>query len=342
MASGWLIASRADVRIRVAGREVVPSSLQLEEGIFGPAWATRPSLIFVGGSGRNLVISNPPGTASPVGHFRPSVAGKWESLMMDGVAVTYDDGDGSGEISDATNVIASAAPGSFTTAPVGTFTLTTYGEDAYNGGDPGVIETDWEGGGPIPGARIEVSGGSLTIQEFSATAVDAYVGDDDPDFEISIAGDGSATLTDAAGVIVERAAGGSLFDPTGIYQATGFGEVNYNDGDPFTVMVSRKVASPIEGYVFLKVTESAPGVPSSVEGPTFAAALPSSAGSVFYVPIAYSPGDGTIDQFQEGQIQWAGGGGGETLPLVTISSADFLALDPPDDDTIYDVYDAIP
>lgn len=333
MAAGWLVAARANVRIRVAGRAVVPASLNLEEGVFGASWASRPSLAFVGGSGRNIVIPNPPGTAAPVGHFRPTVAGRWESLLQNGVTLTYDAGTGDAVISDATNDIATGS--GFTTAPVGAFTLTAYGEDEYNGGDPGTLETDWEGGGPIPGARIEVSGGTLTIQDFSATAVDAYVGDDDSDFEIEIAGDGSATIRDASDIIAERATGGSLFDPTGIYQATSYGETTFNSGEAFTVMVTRQVANPVEGYVYLKVTESAPGVPSTVEGPFFAPTKPDDSDPIFYVPVCWSDGAGGIEPFVEGPIQWGGGGG--SVPIVQIGLADFIALDPPDSATLYAV-----
>lgn len=332
MADGWLIAARAGVRIPVTGRKVVAAVTVKDPDSIGPAWKNRPALNFVGGSGRNIFILNPPGTASPVGHFRPTVAGTWESLMMAGVSLVYNDGTGDAVISDDTNDIAIGS--GFTTAPVGTFTLTTYGEDEYNGGDPGVLETDWEGGGPIPGARIEVSGGTLTVQTFSATAVDAYVGDDDADFEFAIAGDGSATMFDPTNVIAERAAGGSLYDPAGVYQATPYGEATFNGGEPFTVQVTRQVASPLEGYVYLKVTESAPGVPSTVEGPFFAPTKPDDADPIFYVPVGWSNGQGRIEPFVEGPIQWAGGGGAS---IIQLGLADYAALSPPVSGQLYAV-----
>lgn len=59
---------------------------------------------------------------------------------------------------------------------------------------------------------------------------------------------------------------------------------------------------PRAGFVYLKVTESA-GVLTTVEGPFFKTTLPTSAGSVYYVPLAHC--DGTVvKQYHTGALIW--------------------------------------
>lgn len=340
MSSGWLIAIRAGVQLQVG----TSGATTLGTGTFGDTWTPQPGSIFVGGSGRNLVIADVDGSDLPGGFLRPGVDGEWSGVLQPDLKVIWDEGDGSGVITDGTNNVATAPAASFTFAPVGTFTATTYGEDEYNGGDPFTVTTDWEGGAPIPGATLEATTSLIDPDTLTATTTQAYDADTLIGWTLTIAGDGSAVISDGTDDVAERPAGDLLSDPTGVYASTTYGAANYGDsGDPFTILVNRATAAPLEGWIYLKVTESAPGVPSAVDGPFFATALPANADPIYYVPIAYSDGAGGIDQIQEGAILWGGGGGaGESIPWVTISSADYLALDPPDPDTIYDIDDVLP
>jgi hypothetical protein len=330
MSSGWLLATRAGVQIQIGG----PGATLLSNGEFGATWTPQPGSIFVGGSGRNLVIADVDGSDLPPGFLRPGIDGEWSGLFNSDLKVIFDEGDGSAVINDGTNDVATAPAASFTTAPVGTFTSTTYGEDEYNGGDPFTVTTDWEGGAPIPGAMLEATTSLIDPDTLTATTTQAYEGDVLTGWTLTIAGDGSALISDGTDDVAERAAGDLLSDPTGVYASTVYGAATWGDsGADFTILINRSVASPIEGWIYLKVTESAPGEPSTVEGPFFTTAMPTNADPIYYVPIAYSDGAGGIDQVQEGAILWAGGGGGSSI--VQIGLADFEALSPPDPDTLY-------
>jgi hypothetical protein len=330
MSAGWLLAVRAGVQIQIAGA----GAPLLSEGAFGPIWTPQPGSIFVGGSGRNLVIADVDGSDLSPGFLRPTVDDEWQSVFTSDLKVIFDAGDGSAVINDGTDDVATAPPASFTLVPVGTFTATGYGETTYNGGSPFTVTTDWEGGAPIPGATMQATTSLIDPDTLTATTTQAYDADTLTGWTLPIAGDGSAVINDGTDDVAERAAGDLLSDPTGVYASTVYGAATYGDsGADFTILVNRQVAAPVEGWIYLKVTESAPGVPSTAEGPFFATALPTNSDPIYYVPVAYSDGNGGIVQVQEGAILWGDG----QAPIVQIGLADFEALSPPDSSTLYAV-----
>jgi hypothetical protein len=293
--------------------------------------------VFLGGSGRNLKAETSGGTLVPVGYFTPTVAGTWKGTLFPGMKVTFNSGTGAAAINDGTSDIATGT--GFTTAPVGTFTLTSYGRTNYNGGAAGTITTTWEGGGTIPGCSINPTTSLIAADTLTASTPQLYNADTLTGWKIVVNNDGSAALNDGTSDVATRAAG-LAHDPAGNYTSTVYGAANWGDGGAdFTVYVQTRSKVPIAGWVYGKIVESSPGVIASVAGPFFATTVPANSGANHYVPIAYSDGAGNLTQYQEGPIQWSSF---ETIPWVTLTAAEYLALGTPDANTIYDISDAIP
>lgn len=225
-----------------------------------------------------------------------------------------------------------------------TFTAssTAYGE-TLNSSTPFTLDVLYEGGGAIAGARVVGPPGTLPVDTFSAVSTASYLGNV-LGWSLVIATDGSATISDATDVVATRAAGGSLYDPAGAYEATLYGQATFNGSEAFTVQIERATAQPKEGYFYLLVTEASGGVPSAVAGPYFAPTLPEPADPVFAVPLSKMTGTGKLVPMHTGPILWGIPAVVESVGLVwvTISSADYLLLDPPDPDVIYDIDDVIP
>jgi hypothetical protein len=157
---------------------------------------------------------------------------------------------------------------------------------------------------------------------------------------IILAGDGTATIEDATDVIATAGATTFTIAPEGNFTSTSYGQT-LNGGTPFTLAVSWEggltgTGYPLAGDVWLEVTETSAGSGevASVSGLKFGDAMPSPSGAMTPVLIAESDGSGGLVQYQEGPIIWGTG-----TPWVTITAADFLALDPPDAATLYDIYD---
>lgn len=68
-----------------------------------------------------------------------------------------------------------------------------------------------------------------------------------------------------------------------------------------TVRAARRV--PVEGVVYVAITETA-GAVSAVADPVFAATLPTSGSGVFYFPLATSDGLGGLRQLHTGPLVW--------------------------------------
>lgn len=301
MLAGYLLALRAGVQIFV-GDSTLNRSFEVIQGSRGPSRTPLPSSLFIGGSGRNLSLTAESSTF-PAGFYLPEQTNEFGFLFNGDFRIIMA-GDGSGTITDGTNVVASAPAATFTIVPEGVFTATSYGRTTYNGGTAFDITTTWEGGADQPGCALTTSAGTLTEQHFTATAPEDYTGDTDASFTITINGDGSADIDDGTNILASRIAGGLLYDPAGTYPATSYGKTTYNSGDDFSALVERDVANPVEGWAYVIVTESSSGVPSTVDGPYFETALPANADPIFYVPIAYSDGLNGIRQVQEGAILW--------------------------------------
>lgn len=341
MAEGSVVNVRQNQVFKVGGRAVRTGAQAVPDLNGRRSFIGGNAEVFLGGSGRNVKAESTGGTSVPVGYFAPTVDNVWDGTLFPGARIIYDDGDGSGVITDGVDDIATAAASSFTIAPVGTFNSTSYGATNYNGGVAFTVTTEWEGGGTIPGCAMNPAGGTITPDTFTAATTQLYNSDTLTGWTVVVNNDGTAAINDGTDDVVTRA-DGLAYDPAGTYTSTPYGAATYGeDGAAFTVYVQGLSAVPVEGWVFVQITEATPGVIDSVAGPFFATAVPSNSGLDYYVPIAYSDGAGNLTQFQEGPIQW-----GVVfvevmeLPFVTLSEADFLALSPPDEDTIYDVYDA--
>lgn len=339
MAAGKVLNLRQGQSFTVADRAVESARQALPNLNGRRSFLGRGKEIFLGGSGRNITMETTGGTSCPVGYFRPTVDDEWQGTLFPGCVLSFNPGTGAAALNDGTADVATGS--GMTTAPVGSLTLTSYGRTNYNGGTAATITTDWEGGAAIPGCSINPTTSGIAPDTLTATGAQTFEADTLTGWTLTISSDGSAVINDGTDDVAERAAGALPYDAAGSYTSTPAGAAAYgDDGADFTIYVQGLATVPLEGWVYVHILESAPGVISTVSGPFFAPTAPTNADPDFYVPIAYSDGAGNLEQIQEGAIQW--GGGGESLPLVTISSEDFLALDPPDDDTIYDVYDAIP
>lgn len=181
------------------------------------AFPNAESGVFLGGSGRNLVMA---GLAVAAGLYRAGKADFWERIDFT-VEVT---GPSAATVHDGTDVVAILTTGG--TAPLGDYDSTTYGADTYNSGSPFTLtatgETGWPGvvfdidagvgAGSAQGGRYEPLGGGTW-----RSAVDA-------DWEFIINGDGSADWKYDGTVVASRESGGPLDDPCGLYVSTPAGE----------------------------------------------------------------------------------------------------------------------
>ncbi|MCH9834520.1 hypothetical protein K0U83_02610 [bacterium] len=256
---------------------------------------------FVGGSGRNVITAGTvSGTNAPVGYFRQLSELEWADQY--GSVITFDPSDGSAVMEDSTDTIATMPAGAATTAPYGTFTATTYGEDTYNGGSGFTLASSYEGRTEWPSLTIEVDGGTAQTGVYSSTGWGAWWSDDDNDWTVTVATDGSAEISDNTDVVATRATGADGIGD-GVYISTAYGETTYNSGDPFAMIATFvSVSAPIAGFLYVTVNLTT-GNPSSLSGPSFASAMPANSGTAKHVPVAYSDGS-TVYQIQRGPIFW--------------------------------------
>lgn len=91
-------------------------------------------LMFLGGSGQSLQISGTLTVGTPLANYARTDENEWQ---WRGFTITGDPSTGA-ELSDGTDVLADIS-GTYTDFPVGTWTLTTYGENNYNGSAAGTL-----------------------------------------------------------------------------------------------------------------------------------------------------------------------------------------------------------
>lgn len=285
-------ATQSTTAFYLAGGNVA----QDETGMGGYRIPTIYNSVPVGGSGFSVNSSGTlSGTLSPVGKFIKIKQYEWRDQY--GNSMVYD-GSLVATIADATNTIATFST-SGTTAPIGTFTLTTYGRDTYNGGSAGTLTTTYEGGGSATQVSVSKDFGSAQSGIYSSTSWESWTSDDDPDFVINLLSDGTAEIQDATDVLAIRSAG-STTDPSGIYVATTYGETTYNDSSTFSMFVSFSPAFPITGYAYIELVLSSGSI-TSVKGPFFASSLPTNSSTREIVPICYSNGTSLV-QIQRGAV----------------------------------------
>ena len=297
--------------------------------------------VFVGGNGRNLVITGlvpaVSGPALPIGFFLPNEPGVFRNPNF----ILEVAGSSSATISDDTDVVAELTTGGV--APVGEYAGTAYGKTTYNGGADFTLTAAAESATPvaIPDAELTVSAGTAAAGTLAAVDAANYEVTGDPDWTLGIAADGSAELRNLTDVIATRDAG-SPWSPAGVYQATALGMSTYNltadepvDGEPWQANVRLIPRRPRAGIAYLEITEAA-GVLSAATGPFFGT-MPANSGSTFYAPLIVSDGLGGLEQIHAGILIWPGGsGGGGGASFTEIAESVWVALDPPDD-IYYDV-----
>ena len=259
---------------------------------------------FFGGAGNNVAADTAVlGTLVPAGFFIPTAPDSWESgtLTMD-----FNSGTGAAEISDATNVVATAS--GMTLAPSGTFTATTYGRTTYNGGVAFTVATSYEGGNLYPGRGCTLTAEGTTVQEgtYERTGWQSWESVDDPSWTLTIDGTGAAVINDGTDDVLTRAADATLlYDPTsGGWEATAYGETTYGSGEFFYGQTALLRSFPIAGYLYVTLTINGSDECTAVTGPFFAASMPANSSTAVSVPIAYSNGTGTVTQIQLGPITW--------------------------------------
>lgn len=299
VADGWVAQLRTGVRLPVGSGADFSEVLAQGWERFLPAPATS-GVTFVGGSGRNLVLSGltpgPSGPDLPVGIFAP---GRPDAFGQGIFALTVT-GASAATIHDGTDTVATLSTGG--TAPVGDYVATTYGEDTYNGGSAFTLAAVAEEGAPgtIPDYTLNVSAGTAQTGTFSATDTATYVSDDDSDWTIVVNSDGTADLRYIAEIRATRAAGSGC-EPEGIFEATEIGKTEHNSGEPWRAFVQVIPTAPRAGFVYVKLTEAA-GILSAAEGPYFATALPADTSTEFHIAIAQSDGLGGLVQLHVGTV----------------------------------------
>lgn len=186
---------------------------------------------FLGGSGRNLIVSGGPAASGLNGLWRAWKPGFWRR----GFFVLEVTGSSAATVSDATDVVAELTTGG--TAPVGNFVATEWGEDEYNASATFTLAAVGEAGWPGAHFDIDVGVGLGSAQggRYEATT-DCwhYASTINPDWTMEIQGDGSVLWKYDGTTIAQRASGGPVDDPCGLYQSVEAGEFlnpDFNEDD---------------------------------------------------------------------------------------------------------------
>ena len=259
---------------------------------------------FFGGAGNNVSADTAIlGTLVPSGFFTPTVPDAWSSGLL---SMTFDSGTGDAEITDDTDIVATAS--GMTLAPSGTFSSTTYGATTYNAGTPWTMDVSYEGGDLWPARGFTLTAEGSTVQEgvYARTGWQTWESVDDPSWTMTIDGTGAAVINDGTDDVLERAADAALlYDPTsGGWESTAYGETTYGSGSFFYGQTALLRAYPLAGYLYVTLTINGSDECTGVTGPFFASSLPANSATAVSVPIAYSDGVGTVTQIQLGPITW--------------------------------------
>ena len=297
---------------------------------------------FVGGSGRNLIVSglpaSPSGAPDLQGFYQPTRPGIWVS----GSFVLRQTGETSAVLEDATDVVANFAGG---TLPAGTYTATEYGEDTYNGGTAfslTVARENWPAGA-VPNITMQPTISGLPAGTLEPVSEVSWTLADPAGWSVTVAADGTAEISDGTDVVATRAAD-SAWMPDGRYEATAYGKSLVSGAD-FGVWIATVPRAPMAGFVYLTVSDPG-GVLTAVDGPFFAAALPANSTGTTHVPLARVDASGASEQYHTGLLMWhspgTAGPAGTGKTWVPITMANYELLTPAemtDPDTVYDILD---
>ena len=175
------------------------------------------ALFFLGGSGHSMEFTGSIADSAPLGYYAQEDEFDWAKRNFTIIGTPAS----GAEMSDGTDIVATIT-GAFTTAPTGTWTATTYGEDTYNGGTPFTLTATAESGGG-GGGIYAPSFINAEFEEFSTTGTFSNIGSATDGFYQFIAPDytlayntGMWELRDSMAAYL--AGGGSdPSDPSGVY-----------------------------------------------------------------------------------------------------------------------------
>ena len=248
-------------------------------------------LFFVGGSGESMATTGTlSGTAAPIGYFQRSGTETWVDNF--GNTIVGNDAANTAELKIGTDVIATFAT-AYTTAPVGTFSSTTFGKDTYNGGTAFTLTTTFEGGATASTAQVEIFTGTAQDGTYTEASFDTWT---NTGWTIDST---TGEIDDGTDVVASATPYGR--DPTNTYDSTTYGADTYNNGASFVMVVSLLGRVPMTGFVYVEIVLAA-GVFSTARGPFFGSSLPANSATLEVVPIAYSDGAGILTQFVNGAI----------------------------------------
>lgn len=165
-----------------------------------------PGQVFLGGSGRNYLVSNGPSVGAEFanGYYKPIAPNVWEPPGFPGWTLTLDPGTGALSLHDGTDELATAA----------------------GAGDASGVTS----GGTVPNQDYALE------TDYGITRL--YRGVSDADFYIILdVPSGDALLHDLTSSIAERL-GGDSATVAGVYLSTVYGEATYNGSSPFTYTVT--------------------------------------------------------------------------------------------------------
>ena len=214
---------------------------------------------FLGGNGTNLSIaSSPLDSVIPFLLFRATAPDIWTAEGSDELVLTFDPSDGSAELSDADDIVATLGAGA-NTDPGGTYTATTYGEDTYNGGTAFTVAITYEGAADFfplrPASLVWTDDSTAQAGFWSRTDWQDWESDDDPSWTIALDGTGAGEVSDGIDVVAERPADATrLYDPTGQWVATAYGMTNYGASVPVYEATASAGTFPTQEYGLIDIS----------------------------------------------------------------------------------------
>lgn len=182
-------------------------------------------LMFLGGSGQSLQISGTLTVGTPLANYARTDENEWQ---WRGFTITGDPSTGA-ELSDGTDIVADIS-GAYTDFPVGTWTLTTYGENTYNGSAAGTLTVAREpsSASSVPSFINASISGSPEIIANTGTLTDGeYILSNPAGSKIAWSGS-DWELLDEFGTVMDNGPT-TQFDPTFDYEYdTGAGIITIN------------------------------------------------------------------------------------------------------------------
>ena len=214
---------------------------------------------YLGGSGRNLVVSGFPAASDHNGIWRHGYVGKWSRAPLMLIQLTG----GSTTITDGTDTLAQRASG----GPLGTLASTAYGEAQLGAAFTVTVAAEWSAPGVIPRADMVSTARGLQPMDFTATDVAHYTAVQDPRFTIDVAEGGEASMR-FSGVVIAIRADGPNDSAEGQYDSTPAG-LEWNPADPQDDDDEYVEPPAVNPFGVLTIVYSWPSVPHLDTGTRF-------------------------------------------------------------------------